>query len=277
MKNYSTKKSLKASGLALVLCIAMLIGTTFAWFTDSITNSGNVIQSGTLDITGTVAGVDQNAVNPRYTIEGINGGQPFDFGTPLDLEAKDEQGQSVNQMINESLWEPGKSNAKLLTVTNNGSLAAKIKLSFEIKDDGLQNALWYDLIQVKDGQVIGQLTKREMSTLKAFAESVELPLSAGNSLQFILVYGMKEEAGNEYQGKGFAADVSIVAKQDTVEQDGFGSNQYDKGAFYPTDEDAAVAGNTASVGGKYYKTVQGAINAANSGESVKLIADTTLT
>ncbi len=39
----NTKKSLKASGLSLVLCIAMLIGTTFAWFTDSITNSGNVI------------------------------------------------------------------------------------------------------------------------------------------------------------------------------------------------------------------------------------------
>lgn len=46
----NTKKSLKASGLALMLCIAMLIGTTFAWFTDSITNSGNKIEAGNLKI-----------------------------------------------------------------------------------------------------------------------------------------------------------------------------------------------------------------------------------
>ena len=44
------KKSLKASGITLVLCLAMLIGTTFAWFTDSITNSGNKIEAGNLNI-----------------------------------------------------------------------------------------------------------------------------------------------------------------------------------------------------------------------------------
>ena len=37
----STKKSLLASGLALVVCLALLMGATFAWFTDSVSNTGN--------------------------------------------------------------------------------------------------------------------------------------------------------------------------------------------------------------------------------------------
>ena len=275
-KNSETKKSLKTSGLALLLCVTMLIGTTFAWFTDSVTNSGNVIQSGTLDITATVASVDKDAV-PQFTIAGINNGNPFGFGEALDVEAKNDQGESVNKIINETLWEPGQSSAKLLTVKNNGSLAAKIKLSFDVKDGGLQNALWYDFVQVTEGAVTGQLTKREMSTLKTFAESMELPLAAGGSVQFILVYGMKESAGNEYQGKSFEADVTIAAKQDTVEADGFGNTDYDAGAYYPTDDAAAEAGNKASVGGKYYTTLQEAVTAAAAGDTVKLIADTKVT
>ena len=46
----STKRALVSSVFALVLCFAMLLGTTYAWFTDSVTSSGNVIQSGTLDV-----------------------------------------------------------------------------------------------------------------------------------------------------------------------------------------------------------------------------------
>ena len=44
----STKHSLILSALSLLLCASMLIGTTFAWFTDSVTSTGNKIQSGTL-------------------------------------------------------------------------------------------------------------------------------------------------------------------------------------------------------------------------------------
>ena len=49
-KMHSTKKALTASILFLAICFSMLVGTTFAWFTDSVTSSGNIIQSGTLDI-----------------------------------------------------------------------------------------------------------------------------------------------------------------------------------------------------------------------------------
>ena len=49
----------------------------------------------------------------------------------------------------------------------------------------------------------------------------------------MLLYGMDESAGNEYQGKSFEADVTILATQDAVEADGFGNTDYDAGATYP--------------------------------------------
>ena len=73
-----------------------------------------------------------------------------------------------------------------------------------------------------------------MNTLSTFAENLELPIIAtGDALEFILVYGMYEEAGNEYKETDFTANISILAAQYTYEKDGFGSNQYDKDATYP--------------------------------------------
>ena len=46
----TTKRALLSSVMAIVLCLAMLIGTTFAWFTDSASTAVNKIQAGTLDI-----------------------------------------------------------------------------------------------------------------------------------------------------------------------------------------------------------------------------------
>ena len=50
MNKKSTKRALLTSVLSLVLCLSMLIGTTFAWFTDSVTSSNNIIKSGRLDV-----------------------------------------------------------------------------------------------------------------------------------------------------------------------------------------------------------------------------------
>ena len=46
----TTKRALLSSVMAIVLCLAMLIGTTFAWFTDSASTAVNKIQAGTLDV-----------------------------------------------------------------------------------------------------------------------------------------------------------------------------------------------------------------------------------
>ena len=51
MKNTkSTKRALLSAILALVMTVSMLVGTTFAWFTDSVTSSGNKIVAGNLDV-----------------------------------------------------------------------------------------------------------------------------------------------------------------------------------------------------------------------------------
>ena len=50
MKKNTTKRSLLASLLALVMCVTMLVGTTFAWFTDSASTSVNKIEAGRLKV-----------------------------------------------------------------------------------------------------------------------------------------------------------------------------------------------------------------------------------
>ena len=46
----STKRALLTSGFCLMLTALMLMGSTFAWFTDSVTSTGNKIETGKLDI-----------------------------------------------------------------------------------------------------------------------------------------------------------------------------------------------------------------------------------
>ena len=226
MKN--TKKSLIASGISLAVSVALLAGSTFAWFTDSVTNKGNKIEAGSLKIGAYAYDLNMGGTGESFTIEGVNGGETFTF--EADGQNLKEDGTPI---INETLWEPGKSSAKLLQVVNEGTLAAEIKLSFETSGE-LTNALWFDFVKVDNGKITGKFEKRPMSTLGTFAANVELPIiNKGDTLQFILVYGMYEEAGNEYKDKDFTADVTILAKQYTYEEDGFGSSDYDEAATYP--------------------------------------------
>ncbi|WP_394968920.1 SipW-dependent-type signal peptide-containing protein [Candidatus Allofournierella merdipullorum] len=220
-----TKHSLWASGLSLLLCAALLLGTTFAWFTDSVTNTGNTITAGTLGIKATVAEVDKNAA-VTYTVPGLNGGAPFGFGTPRDLE------QDPAPILSENNWEPGVSDAKLLTVTNDGNLAANIRLNFNIENKELEGALWFDFLRVENGAVTGSFVKRPMSELNTLAQNMEIPLADGESVSFILAYGMYEEADNTYQGKSYSAGVEILASQAPSEADGFGNTHYDDQAGY---------------------------------------------
>ena len=224
----STKKSLIASGISLAVSVALLVGSTFAWFTDSVTNKGNKIQAGNLKIGAYAYDLDMDGTGESFTIEGVNGGEKFTFeADPQDLKTDN------SPIISEELWEPGKSSAKLLQVKNEGTLAAEIKLSFETSGE-LEGALWFDFVKVENGAATGKFEKRPMSTLSAVAGALEFPIvKSGETLEFILVYGMYEEAGNEYKEKDFTADVTILAKQYTYEEDGFGSSDYDEKAEYP--------------------------------------------
>ena len=46
----NTKRALLTSVMSIVLCVVMLLGSTFAWFTDNVTSAGNIIKSGALDV-----------------------------------------------------------------------------------------------------------------------------------------------------------------------------------------------------------------------------------
>ena len=232
----ASKKSLLASGVALLASAALLAGTTFAWFTDSVVNTGNKIQAGNLSIGAYAYDLAEDGEG-GFVIEGVNGGNPFKFETEGQNLKRDK-----NPIISDTLFEPGKSSAKLLKVENEGTLAAKIKLDFTVEDGGLTEALWFDFVKVENGEVKGNFTRRPMNTLETFADNLELPLlENGDNVQFILVYGMYESAGNAFKDKSFTVDVAILATQYTKEEDGFGNDQYDKGAKYPVITEAASA------------------------------------
>ena len=223
------KRTLLVSVLAIALSLTMLAGTTLAWFTDEVTNKGNVITTGNLTINASAFDLTDTG-STGFTVNGVNGGQTFYFETV---------GQDLNTdsspIIKESNWEPGKTSAKLLTVSNAGTVAAKIKLHFKVTGD-LTPALWFDFVRVEGNTAAGSFTKRPMNTLATFAEDLTLPLLTtedGKSVTFMLIYGMDTAADSTYQGKTFSVDVTILATQYNAESDGFGNNDYDQGAEFP--------------------------------------------
>ena len=104
----STKRALLSSVLALFLCFSMLLGTTFAWFTDSVTSGNNIIQSGNLDI----------------ELEYWNGTDWVDVAGKSDI-------------LTNELWEPGVTEVAYLRVKNAGSLALKYQLGVNIISETL--------------------------------------------------------------------------------------------------------------------------------------------
>lgn len=209
------KKSILACGAALALSATALIGTTFAWFTDSVTNSGNKIQAGTLKINAFAFDTGTGGI----TVNDI-GGKNYTF----EAEGEDLRA-SAAPIVNETNFAPGDVNAKLLEVTNAGSIDAMVKLNFTVEGT-LTDALWFDFVRIDESNAVtGTFGEKPMSELVSLSET-QLPLPAvqeGTSrVRFVLVYGMNEEAGNEYQGGTFTADVAILARQNV------------NGAQYPT-------------------------------------------
>ena len=197
MKKSTTKMSLVASIAALVLCCAMLIGTTFAWFTDTASTAVNSIQAGKLDI----------ALEMK-----VNDGWENVEGRTLSW-VKAEGGE--NEAV---LWEPGCTyRLPELRIVNNGNLALKYK----IRISGI----------VGDAELLEVISFTYGNGIDIEAEVSLAPQQATEG--FIIEGHMSESAGNEYQGlsiEGIA--ITVVATQDTVEHDSH-NNQYDAGALYP--------------------------------------------
>ena len=253
----STKKAFVLSLLSMLLCVSMLIGTTFAWFTDTATSTNNRIVAGNLKVDLLMY------KGTEYT--SIAGGSGDIFR---------EAGNANNTSA--SLWEPGKTQVAYLAVKNAGSLALKYNILLDVKDedttdtvnladvldfaiiDGVTNETtytnWADvkaLANVQTGN-IGEAMKlanpQDDGSTPAAARVLAAPNgkilaadSTGAALTedaearynyFVLAVHMKEEAGNEYQGKSIVIDISIVATQLNAESDSFGPD-YDEQATYP--------------------------------------------
>ena len=199
MKKSTTKMSLVASIAALVLCCAMLIGTTFAWFTDTASTAVNKIQAGTLDV--------QLLDESGHSLEGQTLSWQKAAGAP--------GGEQV-------LWEPGCTyKLQSFKIKNNGNLALKYKIAISgIDGDAELNEVIDWSYTLADGT--------------AFLITAEHHLNAGQETGLITISGhMQESAGNEYQGLSIdGIGITVVATQDTVENDSF-DNQYDVNAEYP--------------------------------------------
>ena len=117
-KQKSTKKTLLTSVLSLVLCVAMLVGTTFAWFTDSVTSGNNIIKSGNLDVE--LWHCPNNQAQWGHGYDEAKGTE-IEGDTALFLNA---DGKPI-------LWEPGARAGETFRVKNAGSLALNFKLIWQ--------------------------------------------------------------------------------------------------------------------------------------------------
>ena len=213
----TTKRSLVAAGLVLLLCIAMLVGTTFAWFTDSASTAVNKIQAGTLDV--------QLLMYDGTDYVDISNDSRAVFGTG-----------SIAQNNNAStLWEPGKTQVAYLAIKNNGNLALKYKVALDV-DNVSKN-----LYEVMEYAITPDATNTNpvspWTTGNSVVEGTQVvannvSLAKGATHYFALSVHMKEEAGNDYQGGEVDFDLTVLATQLPEEYDSFG-NQYDKDAEYP--------------------------------------------
>ena len=211
-KKLSTKRALLTNALAMLICVAMLLGTTFAWFTDSASTAVNKIQAGTLDVALEMYdGANWVSAEGKTLQFKVNGAIPA-AGTQI-------------------LWEPGCTyELPALRVVNKGNLALKYKVIITgIQGDARLN----DAIDwtINDAPI-------NLTEMRLAAETADA--------QFVIKGHMKEAAGNEYQGLSIdGIGITVIATQDTVEFDST-TNQYDKDALYPVL--APVLNNTDSIG-----------------------------
>lgn len=227
MNSKNTKRALLTSVLAMAVCLAMLVGSTFAWFTDTATTGVNKIQSGNLD------------VELEYS---------KDF-------AEWKKVDNTTKVFEDSTeWEPGRTEVVYLRVKNAGNLALKYTLGlgnvYESRGKNVAGDFYYLSNFVKMGAVEATAAFENRAaaigavdpvadTFKALGEKgvVGATLNSGAAKTYAMVVYMPTEVGNEanpknkdpYWAAKLSFGVSVNASQATVENDSF-DNMYDKKA-----------------------------------------------
>ena len=226
----ATKRALLTSVMALVMCVVMLVGTTFAWFTDTASTGVNKIQAGNLDV--------------ELMYKNADTGSEFKTADTNTKVFKDG-----------ALWEPGHVEYVVLKVSNAGNLALKYKLGINIASETGSTNVYGNEFKLSDyikfAVLEGDMTTEEgfnRDTLVAKAGegaalntgyAPEKYLAKGDENTVTLVVWMPDSVGNEANHMTDVAapvinlGINVVATQNTVEKDSF-DETYDKNAEYPT-------------------------------------------
>ena len=204
----ATKRALLTSVMALVMCVVMLVGTTFAWFTDTASTGVNKIVAGNLKVDI----VDKEGNNHLDTLNFTKAA-----GAP--------DGEQL-------LWEPG---CRYLTVgfriANKGNLALKWKAVVN-KGTTAENPGNFDLLDVIDFYLVTKAADGTETETPLNEFTGTLQKTAISDVYYIKGV-MDKNAGNDYQGLTLEdITITVVATQDTVENDSFGKT-YDEDATYP--------------------------------------------
>ena len=211
----ATKRALLTSVMALVMCVVMLVGTTFAWFTDTASTGVNKIVSGNLKVD--IIGADNENHVEKLNFKNVAGAE----------------GEAL-------LWEPG---CRYLTagfrIANKGNLALKWKA--EINKDNIVDGKAAPT--AKDGKSLLDVIDFYVVTgTGENAPEVAIEDFVGNLAKdaksdvYYIKGVMKTSAGNDYQNLTLEGiTITVYATQLASEFDSF-DNTYDENAeYYPID------------------------------------------
>ena len=247
-KQKNTKRALLASVLSMMLCMAMLVGSTFAWFTDSVTSGKNKIAAGNLDV----------------ELEYATGFD--DEGNPIAWESVEGKTDLFEQ---DTLWEPGHTEVIYLRVRNAGTLALKYRFSVVVKDEStFKNALGETGCKLSDYLVFGQVESADVISRYATREDVwdavgstvgvgtydkfNNCLKEGQTEYVALAVYMPTTVGNEANWRPvnqyteapyIEFGLNLEATQTPLEEDSF-DNTYDEKAFFDNNDGTYSDGTT---------------------------------
>lgn len=213
-KKNGTKGALLASILAMVLCLTMLVGTTFAWFTDTASANVNKIQSGNLDVA------------LEYATAWDGDGNPTEWADATKLESglyflrTDENGSK--KQATDILWEPGCTyTLPELRISNQGSLSLKYKVVITGIDGNAELNNVIDWTAEIDGATYNLTDEHPLAAKDGDIIDADILTISGH---------MQETAGNDYMNKELdGISITVYATQYTAEFDSI-SNEYDKNA-----------------------------------------------
>lgn len=219
MKERKTRFSLLGCIMAMLLSFTLLIGTTFAWFTDSVSVVNTRVEAGLLQ-------AELLRYDEGKAVDGADGYVSVS-DTVGDLFSKN--GQGIN-------WEPGRTEIVYLAVENTGNVRMKFKVEVKASGDlmsvlhyavvdraeavnGIGYENWADL-KMGLGLDATMLFESQYATFGYGTEdeTTEISLAAGERCYFALAVHMSEGAGNEYistedDEKQAVVDVTVHAVQ----------------------------------------------------------------